>query len=189
MFWSGNSVAGLLGSLTLLLQLLLPPETARRWESMEDLEIRVNSVNLKTYIYIYMSIYKSRKKIQVNVGSRILPIIYKIHPDMYPGKNRSMWGQESYPSFIYTGKRSLNQVIWSVCFEILKGQGWIQTSRESDGFGLSGSNKGGKTKPEIESLKSYLFNPPTPIHFGTSLVYSCFLWKHLSFEVPHYALK
>ena len=42
------------------------------------------------YIYIYMSIYKSRKKIQVNVGSRILPIIYKIHPDMYPGKNRSM---------------------------------------------------------------------------------------------------
>ena len=41
-------------------------------------------------IYIYMSIYKSRKKIQVNVGSRILSIIYKIHPDMYPGKNRSM---------------------------------------------------------------------------------------------------
>ena len=89
MFWSGNSVAGLLGSLTLLLQLLLPPETARRWESMEDLEIRVNSVNLKTYIDIHMSIYNSRKKIQVNVGSRILSIIYKIHP----------------------GKRSLIQVI------------------------------------------------------------------------------
>ena len=105
------------------------------------------------------------------------------------GQAMGIHGRSRNPSFIYTGKRSLNQVIWSVCFEILKGQGWIQTSRESDAFGLSGSNKGGKTKPEIESLKSYLFNPPTPIHFGTSLVYSCFLWKHLSFEVPHYALK
>ena len=188
MFWSGNSVTGLLGSLTLLLQLLLPPETARRWESMEDLEIRVNSVNLKTYIYICLYINPGKRS-RSTWGQESYPSSTKYIQICIREKNRSMWGQESYPSFIYTGKRSLNQVIWSVCFEILKGQGWIQTSRESDAFGLSGSNKGGKTKPEIESLKSYLFNPPTPIHFGTSLVYSCFLWKHLSFEVPHYALK